>query len=386
MTNKSPKSFDITPVISLLKHNMGVTGPVSYSTLERVSGRLEQEGVRVAGVAVERLPSSSTHELLASTRRVKALRWECVASLWAVLREIGLERRRDLSRMETLMELRRRFDAVGQDAVEPAGWQRHGAEHRTPGVLGAAPGGVALNTDEHEALTALRDLGTLRRGDRAGQHAAMRRLLEVVRERRHSDWWREYGDIVPDWFGPYLSLEPMLERLRIYAPRRVPGLLQSPLYARHVIAGDHPSIGADELARRVELRMLRQRVLRRPEPPICWALINRQALQDPDLPAPVLRDQVKHLITMTSYRNIVVQLVEPGKADRILATEPTILMRFAGASYTDMVYLERDDHAGYLYEADDIERFSLRLELLTLSALDPGNSVKALLGLLDWLS
>ncbi|WP_433332238.1 DUF5753 domain-containing protein [Spirillospora sp. CA-294931] len=359
-------------------------GDVSYDAIERVSGELERSRERVAGVPVERLPSSSIYDLLVNPHRSKPLQWRRIASLWAVLYKITLDEGQDVGRLKTLGELRSRFDGLSRESVRPASEERE----RSPD-LDALPSRVpspsARDTDTRHDLAGLEGMATTDTRDGKARRTATRQLLVTVKERRATDWWREYGDIVPDWFGPYLSLEPMLERLWVYAPRRIPGLLQSPAYARHVAAEDLPSIGAAELDRRVELRRLRQQVLRRPEPPTYWAVINKRALLDPAVPPAVRREQCEHLIAMVGYKNVVLQVVDPETADRILPSGPTTLMRFAESSYADAVYLEQREHALFLYEADDVAYFARCHALLSADAQEPTESIKTLLALLERL-
>jgi len=59
------------------------------------------------------------------------------------------------------------------------------------------------------------------------------------------DWWSKYGDILPDWFETYLSLEPAASAIRSFDTQFVPGLFQTEDYARAVTR-----LGKPERARR----------------------------------------------------------------------------------------------------------------------------------------
>src|ERR1700753_394618 len=92
-------------------------------------------------------------------------------------------------------------------------------------------------------------------------------LLNLAREAGNPGWWHDFGDLLPHWFEPYISLEQAASVIRNYEVQFVPGLLQSQAYAREVIQLGHPSISRDELNRRGELRVGRKRLRARPAPP-----------------------------------------------------------------------------------------------------------------------
>ncbi|TDC89571.1 XRE family transcriptional regulator [Actinomadura sp. 7K507] len=191
--------------------------------------------------------------------------------------------------------------------------------------------------------------------------------------------------MVPAWFGPYLTLEPELDLIRVYAPRRVPGLLQTPDYARHMITEDLPGIPADELAQRIELRQLRQQVLHRPDAPRYWAIIDPRALARRTAPPTVLRGQLRHLIAMAAYPHITLQLVCSTDAERVVPAGPITLMRFPEPGVGDIVYLEQNDHGIYVDDSESVDYFALRYQQLALKAMEPHASVSLLLKMLDRL-
>jgi transcriptional regulator with XRE-family HTH domain len=77
---------------------------------------------------------------------------------------------------------------------------------------------------------------------------------------QQEDWWQQdYNQgVVPDWLGLYAGLEASASRLRCYEPELVHGLVQTPEYARGVIATDR-SLSEDVVEQRVRFRMQRQR-------------------------------------------------------------------------------------------------------------------------------
>jgi len=78
-------------------------------------------------------------------------------------------------------------------------------------------------------------------------------------------WWHDYGDVLPSWFDAYVGLEEAASVIRAYEVQFVPGLLQTEDYARGVIMLGYSN--PKGISRRVDLRMARQAVLDRPDPP-----------------------------------------------------------------------------------------------------------------------
>jgi transcriptional regulator with XRE-family HTH domain len=62
-------------------------------------------------------------------------------------------------------------------------------------------------------------------------------LALAPRGRRHG-WWDEYAGILPQTFTDYLALEPAAAETMTYQALQVPGLLQTPDYARAIAAAD----------------------------------------------------------------------------------------------------------------------------------------------------
>ncbi len=127
----------------------------------------------------------------------------------------------------------------------------------------------------------LLDLYRVSEGERAT-------LLAMAGSANAPGWWQQYGDAVPDWFEPYLGLEQAAEVIRCYEVQFVPGLLQTPGYARAVFqieAGNDPGLDTEQ---QVSVRIRRQQVLHRPGPPRLWAVIDEAALRRP-IGAPLWR-------------------------------------------------------------------------------------------------
>ena len=114
----------------------------------------------------------------------------------------------------------------------------------------------------------------------------------------------------PASFRPFAAYEAEATALYVFEHSLVPGLLQTPQYARAVLA-TRPNTAEDEIDNLVTARLARQDVLTRDEPPapLLWALIDEGVLHRPVAPADVMRDQLAWLIEVSRRPNVTVQVL-----------------------------------------------------------------------------
>src|SRR6201987_2356438 len=134
-------------------------------------------------------------------------------------------------------------------------------------------------------------------------------LLQLTREANATPWWQKYQDAAPDWFGLYVGLEEAAQLIRVYEVQFVPGLLQTEDYARAVVLQGAPGLEPEEVERRVALRLGRQKLLTRDNPPRLWAIVDEAALRRPMGGRDVLAGQIQRLMDLVSESNITLQVM-----------------------------------------------------------------------------
>src|ERR1700761_4334630 len=130
------------------------------------------------------------------------------------------------------------------------------------------------------------------------------KLVQLTREANATPWYQKFQDGVPDWFHVFVGLEEAAQLIRVYEVQFVPGLLQTEEYARAIILQGAPSLDEDEIERRVALRLGRQELLKRVNPPKYWVILDEAALRRPIGGHSVHAAQLEHLIEMASEPNI----------------------------------------------------------------------------------
>lgn len=201
-------------------------------------------------------------------------------------------------------------------------------------------------------------------------------LLELARHANQPGWWHKYGDLLPSWFETYVGLEQAASQIRTYEPQFVPGLVQTAAMARHVSQLGHATMPADELDRRVEFRLARQRILTAENAPTLWAVVDEAALRRPLGGPDVMVEQIEHLIDLSRRPNIVLQVVPFRFGGHAGAGGPFSILRFAGESdVPDIVYLEQLTSALYLDKRTDVDDYLATMDLLCVQALQPRETV-----------
>jgi transcriptional regulator with XRE-family HTH domain len=195
-------------------------------------------------------------------------------------------------------------------------------------------------------------------------------------------WWQQNSDLLPGWFEMYLRLEQEASIIRTYQLQFVPGLLQSPEYARAVIVAGRRTMPATEVERRVQLRVDRQKVLTEPDGPQLWVVLDEAALSRPFGSAEIMRGQVDHLLEMAALPNVTVQVLPFRYGAHAAAGGPFTILRFAEGDLPDVVYLEQLNSAVYVDKRSDVEEYLTVMERVSVQADTPARSMDVLRGLL----
>jgi transcriptional regulator with XRE-family HTH domain len=205
-------------------------------------------------------------------------------------------------------------------------------------------------------------------------------LLELAREANTPGWWHRYGDVLPNWFEPYLGLEEAASLIRAYEVQFVPGLLQAEDYARAVVLLGHFDASEEDVERRVQVRMTRQQRFTEPGAPTMWAVLDESVLRRSLGGREVMRGQIKHLIGMCELPNVILQIVPFGAG----AVEgPFTILRFAEPGLSDVVFIEQLTSALYLDKPTDVDTYMRTMNNLCVTARRPDETASFLRKILN---
>ncbi|MER5730804.1 helix-turn-helix transcriptional regulator [Streptomyces sp. NPDC002138] len=197
-------------------------------------------------------------------------------------------------------------------------------------------------------------------------------LMRLSRESGRQGWWNDYGDIP---YGAYIGLEAEAATIRTYESLMIPGLLQTPAYARAVIAGTIPRLTADQAATRLEVRMRRQHRLSAPVRPLrLWAVLDESALRRVVGSPDVMREQLEHLTHLGAQPHITVQVLPHEAGSHPGVAGQFSLLEFADTTDVSVVYLERFTSDLYLEKRSDVRLYGDMYAHVQARALSPDST------------
>ncbi len=199
-------------------------------------------------------------------------------------------------------------------------------------------------------------------------------LRTLARRANAPGWWHDYSDVVTGWFEAYVGLEEVATQVRAYQVQFVPGLLQTEDYARAVTMLRHSADPPKEIEMRIGLRMARQQILTRPEPPNLWVVLDEAVLRRPIGSRAVMRAQLKHMLELSERQNVTIQLIPFNAGGHAAAGGAFNILRFAEPDLPDVVYLEQLTSALYLDKPETVDNYLMVMERLCMEAVTPAGS------------
>lgn len=218
-------------------------------------------------------------------------------------------------------------------------------------------------------MTKARDLADLLTLYGVDDEAERESIVALCQHGCTPGWWQAYGDAVPAWMKPYLGLEQAATLIRSYDAGFVSGLLQTRDYARSVFSLFSSPPG-ERAERQLAVRMRRQEILHRADPPHVWAVIDEATLRRPVGGTEVMRAQIDHLLEISKLPHVNIQVLRLAAGGHAGGT-PMILLRFAGEQIPDVIYLEQLTSAVYPSSSSDLAYYWNILNQLATEADPP---------------
>ena len=201
-------------------------------------------------------------------------------------------------------------------------------------------------------------------------------LIRLAREARQPGWWHSFRDVLPNPYEVFIGLEAGAASIRNFEPVVVPGLLQTEEYARQMSRGGPRELDRDDIERRVQVRMERQRILPREDRPRLWAVIDEAVIRRIVGDLEVMREQLRHLIDSAEQGKTTLQVVPFSAGAHAGTTGPFIILDFPEPTDPAVVYVETLAGDLYLEERADVDRYTLAFDRLLAAALHPDDSMR----------
>ena len=277
-------------------------------------------------------------------------------------------RRRKLG--DELRTLRTRAGLTSGEAARLVGWHQSKVSRIETGTSGAKPADVRLLLDAYGvADPQLRELMLALAGSDGGG------------ERDH--WWHAYRGILPPAYRDFISLESQATAMRTLETTVVPGLLQTPAYARAVTGASVEGVDEGQLDRLVEVRLARQDVLRG-TPPLELSAVLDEAVLRREVGGPeVMADQLRRLTEAARLPQVRLQVLPFAAGAHIGVTGPFVILSFSSTSDLDVVVLDHLTSSLYLERKEDLQAYTEAFNALRAQALSPEDTLHHLAALAD---
>ncbi|MDF5756125.1 helix-turn-helix transcriptional regulator [Spongiactinospora sp. TRM90649] len=215
--------------------------------------------------------------------------------------------------------------------------------------------------------------------------AQVEALVQLAKESRKRGWWYSYKDILPSRYEFLIGLEQEASVIQTWELAVVPGLLQTEDYARTLIRGGPLELDPDEVQRRLEVRMTRQRVLAKPDRPRLWVLLDEAAVRRVVGGPSVMRGQLEALITASKAGKTTIQVVPYGVGAHPGTAGSFIVLGFAEPGEIDVVYMETIGGSLSVDKPDEVRHFTAAFDHLRAVALSPDDTRAMLVAARDIL-
>ncbi|MFF6800658.1 Scr1 family TA system antitoxin-like transcriptional regulator [Streptomyces sp. NPDC012616] len=200
-------------------------------------------------------------------------------------------------------------------------------------------------------------------------------LVELAKGAKIQGWWRSLADPIPDSMNLMLTLEDEVVREDHYACMYIPGLLQTRAYAEAVHRASEVRCSEQEVQHMVDIRMKRQELLDREEPPHLWCVVDEAALRRRVGGNDVMRDQLRHLLAASQRPHVTVQVLPFSKGAHAAAVGSFAILR-GPSRELDVVYVDLIGGGLFMEKPRELERYRLAFEYLSAQALDLESSAE----------
>ncbi|MFE7270993.1 helix-turn-helix domain-containing protein [Streptomyces sp. NPDC057623] len=267
-----------------------------------------------------------------------------------------------------LRALRTGAGLTSGEAARLVGWHQSKVSRIETGSSGVKPADVRLLLDAYGVQDArLRELLLVLAGsdEGAGRH----------------HWWHAYRGVLPPTYRDFISLESQASAMRTLETSVVPGLLQTPEYARAVtraaVGGlaDEAADADERLEALVAVRLARQDVLHADQPLVLSAVLDEAVLRREIGGPEVMARQLGRLMEAARLPQVRLQVLPFAAGEHVGITGPFVIFSFSRTSDLDVVVLDHLTSSLYLEREEDLQAYTEAFNALRIHALSPEESL-----------
>ncbi|MER7052719.1 helix-turn-helix transcriptional regulator [Streptomyces sp. NPDC000351] len=177
----------------------------------------------------------------------------------------------------------------------------------------------------------------------------------------------------------YMALEAKAVSLWHFAVSVLPGLLQTPGYAREVLAAG--GMKEKELEQQVEARMGRRELLEAEDAPPFRTILSEAVLRTPLRDAGEWREQLEHVVELGERANVTMQVLPLDAGLHGLMNATVMFLRLVDGR--TVAYMENGYQGDLIEENAAVERLQRAYDATRDLALSPAESRKFVLAMLE---
>lgn len=194
-------------------------------------------------------------------------------------------------------------------------------------------------------------------------------FLRLSKAAREHGWWVDYREVLGSTLPSYLAFEAEATELLLWSWATVPGILQTPEYARALLKSDLELRDDETTGKLVEARMARQERLHDPQLRL-WVVLDEGVLRRSVGDTDVMREQLKRLLSLGE--GVTLQVL------RATGWHPGVngaftVMRF-DQDHPDIAFSEGAAGDLFVEQPKDVDRYALAFDHLRASAASPVDS------------
>jgi transcriptional regulator with XRE-family HTH domain len=202
-------------------------------------------------------------------------------------------------------------------------------------------------------------------------------LLGLAEDAAQKGWWEGFGDSLSDDYQQFIGLEHEATSIAIWHVDVVPGLLQTEVYARHIISSYSriEPVPPGMIGRMVSVRMRRQQVLDREGLQIS-VVLDESVLQRRIGNESVMYEQLQRLAQEAEKPNITLQIL-PLDTQHTVFGESFVIFGFGTDSDAMLQEVVSTEHmrTGFTLEGErETYLHRIAFQMLANAALDPAAS------------
>lgn len=205
--------------------------------------------------------------------------------------------------------------------------------------------------------------------------------MALARASKERAWWQGYD--IDATYRTLIGLESAATAISDYQPFSLPGLLQTPDYARAVLRGLAERRSDQEIEDQVSLRVARQQIFDRPEPPYLSFIVDEAAIRRLIGGREVMARQLAVLGDLAERPHVTLQVIDYEAGAHPALPGNFSIVEVEDSAASGIIFVEGHHGDLYLEGLADLKRYRRIFDHLRSIALSPNKSLDVIAAVRD---